>query len=89
MREKFHSVCTPYLSVFSPNAGKYRPEKTPYLDTFHAVLVLSDHEASSMFRLTHFQPMVHLWRNYVIGFYQQMCEKHKWKSDILSKDAGR
>ena len=28
---------TPYLSVFSPNAGKYGPEKTPYLDTFHAV----------------------------------------------------
>ena len=26
-----------YLSIFSPNAGKYRPEKTPYLDTFHAV----------------------------------------------------
>ena len=28
---------TEYLSVFSPNAGNYRPEKTPYLDTFHAV----------------------------------------------------
>ena len=27
----------PYLSVFSPNAEKYRPEKTPYLDTFQAV----------------------------------------------------
>ena len=27
----------PYLSVFSPNAGKYGPEKIPYLDTFHAV----------------------------------------------------
>ena len=26
-----------YLSVFSSNAGKYGPEKTPYLDTFHAV----------------------------------------------------
>ena len=25
------------FSVFSPNAGKYRPEKTPYFDTFHAV----------------------------------------------------
>ena len=25
----------PYL--FSPNAGKYGPGKTPYLDTFHAV----------------------------------------------------
>ena len=26
-----------YLSVFSPNEGKYKPEKTPHLDTFHAV----------------------------------------------------
>ena len=26
-------------SVFSPNARKYGPEKTPYLDTFHAVLM--------------------------------------------------
>ena len=28
---------TPYLSVFSPNAGKYGPEEIPHLDTFHAV----------------------------------------------------
>ena len=28
---------TKYLSVFSPNVGKYGPEITPYLDTFHAV----------------------------------------------------
>ena len=27
-----------YLSVFSLNAGKYGPEKTPYLDTVHIVL---------------------------------------------------
>ena len=26
------------ISVFSPNIGKYGPEKTPYLDTFHLVL---------------------------------------------------
>ena len=26
-----------YLSIFSSNAEKYGPEKTPYLDTFHAV----------------------------------------------------
>ena len=25
-------------TVFIPNTGKYGPEKTPYLDTFHAVL---------------------------------------------------
>ena len=28
---------TKYVSVFSLNAGKYVPEKAPYLDTFHAV----------------------------------------------------
>ena len=28
-----------YLSVFSPNAGKYGPEKTPYWETFHTVLI--------------------------------------------------
>ena len=34
-----------YLSVFSPNAGKYGREITPYLDTFHAVKVYcSDYE---------------------------------------------
>ena len=27
----------PYFPVFSPNTGKYGPEKTPYLDTFHTV----------------------------------------------------
>ena len=30
----------PYFPVFSPNAGKYRPEKTPSLDTFHTLGVL-------------------------------------------------
>ena len=31
---------TERYSVFSPNAGKYGPEITPYLDTFHAVYML-------------------------------------------------
>ena len=26
-----------YFLVFGPNTGKCGPEKTPYLDTFHAV----------------------------------------------------
>ena len=26
----------PYFPVFSTSAGKYEPEKTPYLDSFHA-----------------------------------------------------
>ena len=28
------------LSALSPNAGKYGPEITPYLDTFHAVNIV-------------------------------------------------
>ena len=35
IRSFFWSV----FSVFSPNAGKYGPEKTPYLDNFHAVQI--------------------------------------------------
>ena len=31
---------TECLSVFSPIAGKYGPEKTPYLDSFHALYAL-------------------------------------------------
>ena len=31
---------TSYCSVFSPNTGKYGPEKTPYLDPFHAVMIV-------------------------------------------------
>ena len=32
---------TKYVSVFSPNAGKYGPDITPYLNTFHAVVELA------------------------------------------------
>ena len=28
------------MSVFSPSAGKYGPDKTPYLGTIHAVIVI-------------------------------------------------
>ena len=30
-------------SIFSPNAGKYGPEKTPYLDPFHVDCLLDWH----------------------------------------------
>ena len=32
----------PYFRVFNPNTGKYGPEITPYVDTFHAVKVSGD-----------------------------------------------
>ena len=38
---KYGVISVPYFTVFSPNAGKYGPEITPYLDTFHAVHLAS------------------------------------------------
>ena len=32
---------TEYISAFNPNTGKYGPEKTPYLNTFHVVSIVS------------------------------------------------
>ena len=36
LKERFH-FSNILSSIFSPNAGKSGPEKTPYLDTFHAL----------------------------------------------------
>ena len=37
---KYGVISGPYFSVFGLNTGKYRPEITPYLDTFHAVEII-------------------------------------------------
>ena len=34
---KYGVISGPYFPVSSPNTGKYGPEITPYLDTFHTV----------------------------------------------------
>ena len=34
---KYGVVSGPYFPVFGLDTGKYGPEVTPYLDTFHAV----------------------------------------------------
>ena len=44
-----------YLSVFSPNAGKYGPEKTPYLDTFQAVTMSHSEMNCSEMTALHYQ----------------------------------
>ena len=36
---KFEAFSGPYFPAFGLNTGKYGPEKTPYLDTFHAIKV--------------------------------------------------
>ena len=42
---------TPQISVFRPNTGKYGPEITPYLDTFHEVNAATLHEFIIQFSL--------------------------------------
>ena len=34
---KYGVISGPYFPVFGLNTGKYGPERTPYLNTFHAV----------------------------------------------------
>ena len=46
---KYEVISGPYFPVFRLNAGKYGPEMTPYLDTFHAVSSIYYHTLS--FRL--------------------------------------
>ena len=44
---KYGVISGPYFPVFGLNTGKYGPEITPYLDTFHAVM----HSQNLVFRL--------------------------------------
>ena len=43
---------------WSPNTGKYGPEKTPYLDTFHAVMV---HKHNVMIAISFSKFLYHLY----------------------------
>ena len=44
---KYGGISGSYFPVFGLNTGKYRPEITPYLDTFHAVNVKTNRMVSS------------------------------------------
>ena len=41
-----------FWSVFSPNVGKYRPENTPYLDTFHTFHTVTEQKKQNSALLT-------------------------------------
>ena len=40
---KYGVISGLYIPVLSLNTGKYGPEITPYLDTFHAVMDISEY----------------------------------------------
>ena len=49
-----------YLSVFSPNARKYGPEITPYLDTFHAVCYFNYSTITFITKVNYHRPMINV-----------------------------
>ena len=58
---KYGVISGPYFPVFRLNTGKYGPEITPYLDTFHAVLYIVTLLSISnfiLFKFYHYQGFV-------------------------------
>ena len=65
------------LSVFSSNAGKYGPEKTPYLDTFHTVQVWQSLYLVTVWPLCNifnFEPKIAGWEK---TFFFRRCSFQK------------
>ena len=83
---------TPYLSVFSPNVGKDEPEKTPYLDTFHAVVFFNPsgtvtHKSKiSYLILVHW--IVNIWQTHILTeFNKSSSLQVLWKIGVLKNFA--
>ena len=53
-----------FSSVFSPNAGKYGPEVTPYMDTFHAVSLEQKNSTVTFQALIWNEGLRYRWREY-------------------------
>ena len=53
---KYGVISGSYFPVFNPNTGKYGPEITPYLDTFHAVAAFSFEAKRNMLNI--------IWQSY-------------------------
>ena len=50
---KYGIISGPYFPILIPNRGKYRPEITPYLDTFHVALLFNIFKLFSQFYSMH------------------------------------
>ena len=72
---RYGIISGPYFCVFSPNIGKYGPEITPYLDTFHAVhmlLIFNSEDHGEGNRSTLICPLIYLRQNQIYLFHSTM-----------------
>ena len=60
---------------FSPNIRKYRPEMTPYLDTFHAVKRKPTETKTNEFALSKILVSYEWWKEFIISFKLATSEK--------------
>ena len=86
---KYGVISGPYFPVFGLNTGKYGPEITPYLDTFHAVRQVGFHrggvtslinyflktylELSQKSKMTHFAKIALLTMLWLPWQFSQIC----------------
>ena len=66
--------------MFSPNAGKYGPGKTPYLDSFHAAIVLKYSYFSRSYLLLTLSEKFHTKKNL---YFKENKTKNKTKTFLL------
>ena len=71
----FSLVSMDQIFVFSPNAGKYGPEKTPYLDTFHVVNYFVSTDILSEVDIN--------WKYINFHFYFNVFKRNKTKFAII------
>ena len=67
---QIRSFSAPYFPVCSPNTGKYGPENTSYLDTFHT--------AFNLFFVANLSSIERRWKNLEAILYCLKKTKMKW-----------
>ena len=74
---KYGVISGTYFPVFSPNTGKYGPDITPYLDTFHAVsnhqIIISTHHPVAELIVKHYhEQYLHVGREQILPFIRSI-----------------
>ena len=80
---KYGVISGRYFSVFGLNIGKYGPEITPYLDTFHAVT-----HVSSFMSMARSSRRDVLCKKCVLRKFEKFTGKHLCRSLFFNKVAG-
>ena len=65
---KYRVFSGPHFPAIGPNAEKYGPEKTPYLDTFHAVTAAHNFPLFSVQTGQFLKRLLNVFRSFAVLF---------------------